>query len=1127
MAKSTRSNQSPRPAGVRVWEEDMVLPTYEPLPPDRNPMFLEKRVYQGSSGKVYPLPFYDRISASRRDRKWKAIHIANEFLSISILPEIGGRIHVLKDLVNGYDLIYNQEVIKPALVGLAGPWISGGIEFNWPQHHRPATYMPVDSHIEHGLDGSITVWLGDHDPMNRLKGMHGVCLHPGRAVMELKVRLYNRTPYTQSFLWWANVATKVHELYQSFFPPDVTYVADHAKRATSLYPKCDDHYYGVNYDQRGREGVQPGDTPRQFVPHLDRYAANDLSWYANIPVPTSYMCMGSREDFFGGYDHKLQAGIVHIANRHISPGKKQWTWGNHEFGYAWDRNLTDSDADGVYHPYIELMAGVFTDNQPDFSFLAAGETKTFSQFWYPIRKIGPAQQANVNAAISLVIAERRATVGLHVSQRFENATIELFCRGKSIWKRSRSLSTQEPLIEQIALPARALANEVRLAVTDQSGRELIAYQPKPAPTGEPATPAPATEPPEPRTITSADELYTIGLHLSQYRHATRMPEHYWQEALRRDPMDARCNTAMGHWHLHRGEFELAVASFERAVARQTSRNPNPADGDSHYGLGLSLRLLGRDEPAYDAFYKATWNQAQQSAAFLALAEIDLSRSEHHSALEHLDASLIRCGDHLRARNLRAIVLRKLGRDAEAAQQIQSTLALDPLDWFARHLAGENLRCAAAVRIDLAIDYARAGFFDRAIELLEQLTPGQLDGTGPMKHYYLAFYNARAGRASAATKHLAAAERADPAYCFPNRLEDFQTLSHAIAAGKPAQAHYLLGCWLYDRKRHAEAINHWEHSVALRSGNPTAWRNLGIGYFNISRSPEKSKRAYDRAVTLDPSDARLTYERDQLWKRLGESPGKRLKAIKQSPKHLETRDDLTVEFCALLNQTGQHQQARELLERRLFQPWEGGEGQALGQFVRTHLSLGRLAMDRGDVGKAVEHFERSMNPPMSLGEAKHLLANQSDVYFELGTALLRAGRPTQGKAYLRQAANFRGDFQDMSVRSYSEMTYFSAMSARALGNERGCQKMLRGLLAYAKSLYRQTARIDYFATSLPTMLLFDDDLQERQSRAAMLMEAQASHGLGKKSAAIALVKRLLKQDPNNALANDLLNRWERK
>jgi len=203
---------------VRAWTESLVLPTYLPAPPDRNPMFLEQRVYQGSSGRVYPLPCTDRIAESPVDRAWQAVWIENEFLRVLVLPELGGRIHRVLDRTNDYDLVYYQPVIKPALVGLAGPWASGGIEFNWPQHHRPATFLPVDFEIERHTDGNATIWCSDHDPMARMKGMHGVCLHPGKAYVELKVRAYNRTPLTQTFLWWANAATRVHEAYQSFFP---------------------------------------------------------------------------------------------------------------------------------------------------------------------------------------------------------------------------------------------------------------------------------------------------------------------------------------------------------------------------------------------------------------------------------------------------------------------------------------------------------------------------------------------------------------------------------------------------------------------------------------------------------------------------------------------------------------------------------------------------------------------------------------------------------------------------------------------------------------------------------------------------------------------------------------------
>src|SRR5260221_4019179 len=439
-------NGSSQAAAVSVRLEELVIPTYLPAPPDKNPMYLEKRVYQGSSGKVYPLPFTDRIAERPVDRKWKAVWIENEFIRAMVLPQIGGRIHVFQDKTNGYDAIYNQPVIKPALVGLAGPWIPGGIELNWPKHHRPATFLPVDFEIEEHADGSKTVWCSDHDPMARMKGMHGICLHPGRAYLELKVRAYNRTPFVQTFLWWANVATRVHKAYQSFFPPDVYCVADHARRSMSEYPLCQGHYYGVNYGERGRKGVPKSELATQFMPPhcrnnleiqnpksaIPNYAPNDLSFYANIPVPTSYMCMGSKEDLVRGYDHTAHARIVHYANHHISPGKKQWTWGNHEFGYAWDRNLTDPDEAGGFGPYIEIMAGVYTDNQPDFSFLQPGETKSWSQYWYPIQKIGPAQQANLDAAVSLQFDKRHIRIGVAVTRSFSCAVIRLERNGKQV-----------------------------------------------------------------------------------------------------------------------------------------------------------------------------------------------------------------------------------------------------------------------------------------------------------------------------------------------------------------------------------------------------------------------------------------------------------------------------------------------------------------------------------------------------------------------------------------------------------------------------------------------------------------------------------------------------------------------
>jgi len=1133
-------------SNVSVHVSEEVISTYLPASPDKNPMFLEKRVYQGSSGKVYPLPFTDRIAEKPVERAWKAVWIENEFLRVLVLPELGGRIHAIQDKTNGYDLIYNQSVIKPALVGLAGPWASGGIEFNWPQHHRPATFLPVDFEIEKHADGSQTIWCSDHDPMCRMKGMHGICLHPGKAIVELKVRAYNRTPYVQTFLWWANVATRVHEAYQSVFPPDVYYVADHARRSMSDYPLAKGFYYGVNYGERGRKGIPPNEIPNQFVPpHCDsksaignrqsaipNYAPNDLSFYANIPVPTSYMCMGSKEDFFGGYDYKAEAGLVHIANHHISPGKKQWTWGNQEFGYAWDRNLTDADANGEFAPYIEIMSGVFTDNQPDFSFLQPGETRTWSQYWYPIQKIGSAQHANLRAAVSLKVSGGKFHLGVAVTGKTARAKIQLVAKGKIIFQTTRNLALDKPFITEIIFPRGVVEADLQLRVTDANGAEIIAYQPKPRVQGE--VPPPATEPLAPAEISSADELFVTGLHLDQYRHATRCPTLYWREALRRDPLDSRCNNAMGLWHLKRGEFSVAEKYFRSAVERLTRRNANPYDGEAYYNLGLCLLHLGRDDEAYDALYKSCWNQAWQSAAYHALAEIDCCRKDWNSALEHLNYSLRFNTDNLRARNLKTIVLRKLKRDTEAKALLRETLTLDPLDWWAQHLNGERTKCDSQTALDLAHDFARAGFFSEAIELLAHAKarrgdlPDQSWGAQPLVHYTLGWLHKKNGDAKSELAIFQAAATLPPDYCFPARLEEIAILESAMRANpSDAKAPYYLGNLLYDRRRHTEAIALWEKSARLDKKFSIVWRNLGIGYFNISKKSKRARAAYAQALRVNPSDARLLFERDQLWKRLGESPTKRLRELEKYPQLVAQRDDLTVEFCALLNQTGRHVEVMQLLAKRNFQPWEGGEGAVLGQHVRTQLALGREALKKAESGKrkagieaAVAHFESALTAPRNLGEAKHLLANQSDIHYWLGVALDLLGEKKSAREYWRAAANFRGDFQEMSVRAFSEMTYYSALAWEKLGQRAKTKKLFRNLLAYAQQLQKTPAKIDYFATSLPTMLLFDDDLQYRQATTALFLQAQALLGLGHRSAAKRFLSTVLSRDPNHALAADL-------
>ena len=813
--------------------------------------------------------------------------------------------------------------------------------------------MPTDVHIEREEDGSVTVWMSEHDPLQRMKGMHGVRLSPDSACITLRVRLFNRTPLTRTFLWWANVAARVHDRYKSFFPTDVHYVADHAIRAMTAFPYADNPYYGIDY--RTREGC------------------NDLRWYKNIPVPTSYMVCETNFDFFGGYDFEVDGGFVHVANRHIAPGKKQWTWGNSEFGRAWDRELTDQNG-----PYIELMAGVYTDNQPDFTYLAPYETKTFSQFWWPYQKIGSLQQANQVAAMHFEVDDKNCIHwGVAASKLMEGASIQLYEKDHLLFETQTDLAPDRPWIGPEQMFEGTLS-DLTFSLKTHSGEPILSYRPIPSDASKRSR-SQATEPPFPKEILSMDELYLTGEHLEQYRHATRYPEPYWEEMLLRDPDEHRAHVALGRKALERGLFDKAEKHFQKAIQRLTMRHPNPESGEAHYHLGLAYRFRDQYEDAYAAFYKATWNFAWRAASYYELGCLDMIRGDYQTALSHFSESLTTNTQNNKAIVGRVICLRKIGRIDEAKREIASLLKIDPLDhWahmesaFLAHQIPESpaARNDAQTLLDLAFDYADMGALDEAVAILthHEKTPSPSCpvpnplGRSLMVRYVLAWLHDRKGERPLAHSYLESARRAAPEYCFPSRLHEQMVLEWALA--QPLQdrnAAYGLGNFFYDRKRYEDAIETWETAREADPQFAGVHRNLGLAYWNIRGDREKARQAYAEAWACDQEDARILFEYDQLCKKLGDDSLSRLKRLEAHLEVVSQRDDLSVELADLYNATAQPGKALEILLHRRFHPWEGGEGKVLRVYREAHSLLGKEVL----------------NIPDSLGEKPHPVQKEAE------------------------------------------------------------------------------------------------------------------------------------------------------
>jgi tetratricopeptide (TPR) repeat protein len=1094
---------------VRAWEEMKEIPTYGTGEPDKNPMFLEKRVYQGSSGRVYPLPVIDKIEDEKKLQSYRIVVLENEYVRIEIMPEIGGRIYRALDKTNNYDFVYYNRVIKPALVGLAGPWISGGIEFNWPQHHRPNTYGPVEYVIKQFDDGRATVFVSETDRMYGTKVTTGFTLYPGKAYLEISAQLYNRTPEPQTFLWWANPAVAVNDDTQSVFPPDVTAVFDHGKRDVSRFPIATGTYYKMDYS----EGV-------------------DISRYKNIPVPTSYMAYKSEYDFVGGYDHGVQAGLLHVANHHVSPGKKQWTWGNGDFGKAWDRNLTDEDG-----PYIELMTGMYTDNQPDFTWLQPYEEKSFKQYFMPYKNIGVVKNASIEAAVNLEVDEvaRTAAVLAYATSVFQEACVELRGKNRTYVKERILLSPTSTYQTIITLDEQDAPHDLRLSVTAADGRLLVSYRPaKPSIEQVPDAAKPL---PLPEELKTNEQLYLAGLHLEQYRHATFEPEAYYLEGLKRDSSDIRLNVAYGTLLFRRGLFGQAEAHFRTAVQSLTWRNPNPYDSEAYYQLGLSLKFQGRMEEAYQALYKSVWSAAWQDAGYFTLSQIACGKGSYSEALEIVERSLIRNSRNYKARHLKAAILRKLGRHAEALAYAEETLVLDVADLGSSHervkllTALGKLNDAAEAQakleglmrndvhnlLNLVSDYASAGLFDESSELLTQWIGKSGSKVYPMVHYTLGYVFEQMGLSVEAAAQRKAGNQASPDYCFPNSLFDLAVLESAIAADpKDDKASYYLANLLYDKKRSEEAIRLWEASVSSHSSFPTAYRNLALAYYNKRNDPAAAQQALEKAFACDPSDARVLYELDQLYKKLLVPAEDRLAQLEDYQGLVDKRDDLYVEYVTLLNLLGRHSEALDLIAARSFHPWEGGEGKVTGQYVLALVELGKHAIREDKYEEAASFLHRALTYPDNLGEGKLNGAQENNIYYFLGIACEGMGQKERAAQYWAMAS--LGLEEPSSAMFYNDqppdMIFYQGLSCLKLGNDREAKRRFNKLIDYAEKHLFDDVKIDYFAVSLPDFLVFEDDLNKRNRIHCLYMRGLGMLGLGRSTEAKEQFEEVLGLEPSH-------------
>ena len=207
------------------------------------------------------------------------------------------------------------------------------------------------------------------------------------------------------------------------------------------------------------------------------------------------------------------------------------------------------------------MAGVYTDNQPDFTWLQPYEEKSFVQYFLPYRELGVVKNASKDLLLN-VEQEGESSVRLKIfATSRQLIRIRLVAGNQVLFDQEQTLSPEE-VFEQSVEIGNVRFQDLHLSLLS-GGREVLGWQCEPdeaKPIPEPAEPALL-----PHEIATTEQLYLTGLHLEQYRHATYNPVAYYEEALRRDPTDVRNNNALGLWYLRKGRFQKAETYLRQAI----------------------------------------------------------------------------------------------------------------------------------------------------------------------------------------------------------------------------------------------------------------------------------------------------------------------------------------------------------------------------------------------------------------------------------------------------------------------------------------------------------------------------------------------------------------------------------
>lgn len=1004
---------------VKVSIEEITLPTYKIEKEDINPPFFEKN--------IYPYPKNDFLTNEKENKKYKAIILENKYLKIIILPELGGRIFSVFDKISGKEVFYRNNVVKPALLGLRGAWISGGFEFNFLTNgtagHTVTTVSPIDYYIKENTDGSATVFIGEIEQVSRMKWIVGITLRPNERLFEVEVKIINRNFLPNRYYFWTNVAIPANEYIQYIYPMNKAYYYFYSM-------------YRIWYMQ---------DTYIGPYPILNGI---DLSWQKNHVESNDIFGFNVKEDFFGYYDYKNEIGAIHVADHNIVQGRKIWNWGNSDNGLFFStKALTDEDGH-----YAEIQSGRF-ETQSIFGIIDPLIYENWKEYWYPISNTNGFTYANKLAAINVKKYSKNDKVGIDfsliVNKEIKNAILQIFSKDSLILEDKISISPEEIYKKSLMINHK---EPIKVNLISSNGEKILTYSEE-----EAKEEIKLTKLIDKREVLNTPQDFIIeGFKLEKSGDMLNAKKMY-EKALEINPEFIDGNLSLGKVFLQMGLYNNAEKCFRKVLEIDENNI------DAIFYLGLILREIEKFNESEKFLWKLFNSQKYSSLASYLLGEIKINEKKYESAEIFFKNSIKYNNSNIRALNGLAISLRKQGKYKDAIKILEEILILDPLNCLSLYEIYKNYSLIKekdkeeALKefkkliertihncLETVIEYIRFGLIEEAIEILEFALKSKNEyKENPLIYSYLSYCYLNLGNKEEAKKYASLIEKCKLDYCFPNKLEEEKMLRKIIESNMGnGKIYYCLGNLLFSKHRYDEALSLWEKAIELGLKYSVLHRNIGLALWKIKNNPHAALREYEKAIKLNKNDYRLYLEIFDICEILGLYE-KEVEILGNAPNSVLRNGNVLAKLALAYFNIGNIEKSLEILMKNNFPSREFKviDFSIWDLYHDACIELGLNKFKEGKNEEALKYFKKAMEYPHNLGIGAPYRKLNADALYYMGIVYEKLNKINEAKECWKEAINEEHEW-------WSELRYYEALSFQKLGKYIEAENILDDMIKKA-------------------------------------------------------------------------------